>query len=83
MLIRFPILLVALAQLALADVKFTSPAAGASISAKSPIPVEWTDSGDKPPLNSFTTYTVFLCAGGNDATSQVSAYSLLHKLSWG
>lgn len=76
MLLRFPFFLAVVTPLVLADVKFTSPAAGASLSAENPIVVTWTESGDEPPLSSLTTYTVYLCAGGNDAPSQVMTTSV-------
>lgn len=52
--------------LACADITFTSPAAGASITGSS-LTIEWQDSGT-PALES---YTLFLCAGGNTADSYV------------
>lgn len=66
-------LLATLLPLALADVQFTSPAAGATLAAASPIAIKWKDSGDGTALTDLTTYTLFLCAGGNDAASFVSA----------
>lgn len=68
-------LLATLLPLALADVQFTSPAAGATLAAASPIAIKWKDSGDGTALTDLTTYTLFLCAGGNDAASFVSASS--------
>jgi hypothetical protein len=71
MLIRSISLLSLLASVVLADVQFVKPTAGASISGGgSTLSVSWEDSGDDPPLSSLTTYTLFLCAGGNDAASQ-------------
>lgn len=72
MLIRPILLLTALAPFALGDVQFTSPAAGNSISGGGKtLSVTWKESGDDPPISSFTTYTLFLCAGGNEPESQV------------
>lgn len=66
-LFAFP-LLAALSQLALADIKFTKPAAGASLVGGGAISVEWTDSGSP----AFTTYTLSLCAGGSTDGAWVS-----------
>lgn len=73
MIIPLLALFASFAPLALADVKITSPAAGAKLTAGSSISVEWKDSGSQPPLSDLKTYTLFLCAGGNDAASFVSA----------
>ena len=53
-----------------ADVKFTSPAAGASVTG-STIAIEWQDSGTSPPITDLLSYQIFLCAGGNDASQLV------------
>ncbi len=50
----------------LADVRFTKPAAGASIAGGTVLQVEWEDSGDAPSISDLTTYQLFLCAGGNE-----------------
>ncbi len=71
MLVRLLTLFASFAPLALADVEFTSPAAGASVKGGSTISVEWKDSGSQPPLSDLQSYTLFLCAGGNDAPSFV------------
>ncbi|KAK5133792.1 hypothetical protein LTR08_007221 [Meristemomyces frigidus] len=63
-------LLAALSPYALADVEFTSPAAGASV-AVGTISVAWKDSGVAPALSTFTSYTLTLIVGGNDATTQL------------
>ena len=47
-----------------ADVGFSSPAAGQTISG-STIDVEFAEGSGKPSINDFTTYTLQLCAGGN------------------
>lgn len=54
-----------------ADIKFSSPAAGAVISGNS-IDVEFEDGGVNPPISDFTSYTLQLCAGGNTDTDYVS-----------
>ena len=76
MLIRLLTLLASVAPWALADVEFTSPAAGASVKGGSTISVQWKDSGSQPPLSDLKSYTLFLCAGGNDAASFVSTRDL-------
>ena len=68
MLIRLFLLLAAVAPYALADVEFTSPAAGATLTGGSTIKVAWKDSGSDPPLSDLQGYSLFLCAGGNDAS---------------
>lgn len=72
MILRPLILLAATAPLAFADVKFTTPAAGATLDGTT-LSVEWTDSGTTPKLADLTSYQLFLCAGGNDDSSFVSA----------
>ena len=69
MLIRLLNFLTLVASYALADVEFTSPAAGATVAAGKTISVQWKESGTDPPLKSFTNYQLFLCAGGNDPDS--------------
>lgn len=72
MLVTSLFLLTALVPFAIADVQFISPAAGNSIpGGGKTLSVTWKESGDDPPISSFTTYTLFLCAGGNDPESQV------------
>jgi len=55
---------VALSPFALADVEFTSPAAGASLPAGA-ITITWKDSGTSPAISQLTTYTLSLMVGGN------------------
>lgn len=82
MLNRFLFLLAVLAQFASADVQFTTPSAGSSLAGgvKNTISVAWEESGDNPPLSSLTTYTIFLCAGGNDVPSQVGLCYEAHEI---
>lgn len=63
------LLLAAVAPYTFADVEFTAPAAGATVTGGSTLDVEWKESGTSPPITSFSTYQLFLCAGGNDAGS--------------
>ena len=65
------LLLAALIPLTLADVQFTSPAAGTTLQAGKPIIANWKDSGDGTALKDLETYVLFLCAGGNDEASIV------------
>ncbi|KAL9101003.1 MAG: hypothetical protein Q9163_003688 [Psora crenata] len=58
-----------MAPFVLADIRFTSPAAGATIAGGRTLTIEWEDSGEDPPLSELTTYELFLCAGGNDPDS--------------
>lgn len=72
MSIRFLTFLALLAHTILADVKFVTPAPGASLpGGGKAISVSWVDSGEDPPLASVTTYTLFLCAGGNEPGTYV------------
>lgn len=66
----------ALAPLASAGVSFTSPKAGATLTAGSAIEVNWAEGGDGPKLTELLTYELFLCAGGNDAAAQVRIHQL-------
>ena len=72
MLFRLLLLLAAVAPYTLADVEFTAPSAGATETGGSTLDVEWKESGTGPAITSFSTYQLFLCAGGNDADSFVS-----------
>ena len=66
-------LLSTVAPFILCDLQFTYPTADASISAGQTVNITWQDSGDGAPLGFYTSYSLFLCAGGNEAHSQVSA----------
>lgn len=48
-----------------ADVSLTSPKAGETITGGSTITVKWEDSGSKPKLSEFTSFSLFLCMGSN------------------
>ena len=71
MLVRSFFVLAALVSLTTADVEFVTPSAGSTVAGGKTLSVTWKESGVQPPLSSFTTYTLFLCAGGNDVQSQV------------
>lgn len=64
-------LLVASIPWAFADVKFTIPAAGASIPGGTAFTVTWADSGDAPALADLASYTLFLFSGSNAAPAQL------------
>ncbi|KAL9034569.1 MAG: hypothetical protein Q9214_006988 [Letrouitia sp. 1 TL-2023] len=65
-------LLSTIAPFILCDVRFTSPPAGASLQAGQTLIVSWNDSKESVSLDPFTSYSLFLCAGGDEAESQVS-----------
>lgn len=68
MRLRFLALLATLAPFAFADVEFTGPAAGDTITVgvqAASITVKWKESGDSPPITDLLSYDLFLCAGGN------------------
>lgn len=70
---RYSILttLAALAATALADVKFTTPAAGQQIAGGTSVTFTWTDDGTSPTIDQFNTYQLNLLAGGNTAATTV------------
>lgn len=72
-MLRRLLLLAALSPFAFADVQFISPAPGATLQAGKPITAKWKDSGAGTALTDLNTYTLFLCAGGNDVESFVSS----------
>lgn len=76
MVLTKTLFLTILLPLASADIQFTSPAAGAVLQAAKPITAKWKDSGDGTALTDLATYTLFLCAGGNDAATIVSGHRL-------
>ncbi|MCJ1277317.1 hypothetical protein MMC21_005129 [Puttea exsequens] len=69
MLLRLLSLIAAVAPYTLADIQFTSPSAGSTVTGGQTLKVSWKDSGDKPPMSDLSSYQLFLCAGGNDADS--------------
>lgn len=66
MILRSLWLLATLTPYIFADVEFTAPKPGASVKAGGPLTIEWKDSGEIPPLDTFLSYQLFLCAGGNE-----------------
>jgi hypothetical protein len=63
----------ALAPFASAAPRISSPKAGDTLTAGTAIEVKWDDSGDSPKLADLVTYQLFLCAGGNEEGTYVSA----------
>jgi Ser-Thr-rich glycosyl-phosphatidyl-inositol-anchored membrane family/Yeast cell wall synthesis protein KRE9/KNH1 len=78
MILRCIWVLAALLSFVVADVKFTSPAAGSS-KAGLEITLEWKDSGNDPPISDLVTYQMFLCAGGNTDTSYIQLATLVQQ----
>jgi hypothetical protein len=65
-------LILSLAPLAVvADVEFTSPAAGASVPVGT-IDVAWKESGIAPSIKDLTAYTLVLMVGGNEDGNQLA-----------
>lgn len=81
MLIRSLTLLAALASSAIADVEFVTPAAGSTVAGAKTLSVTWKESGVEPPITSFTTFTLFLVAGGDDVESRVCIQSVKENAS--
>ncbi|RMZ78826.1 hypothetical protein DV738_g3595, partial [Chaetothyriales sp. CBS 135597] len=69
-------LLAAFIALARADVEFLTPAAGASQSSLK-LSITWKESGTAPPISEFTSYQMYLCAGGNDVDEYVDLTELV------
>ncbi|KAK5942468.1 Cell wall synthesis protein kre9 precursor [Knufia obscura] len=67
-----------LTQATLADIAFSSPKAGATIKG-STIDVTFADGPGDPSINDFTSYTLQLCAGGNDADSYTPILTFTDK----
>lgn len=59
-----------LAPLVRAGIKFTSPAAGAKLTAGTAIEIEWEASGTGPSISDLTTYQLILVGGGQKAAEQ-------------
>ncbi|KAL6710970.1 Cell wall synthesis protein kre9 precursor [Coniothyrium glycines] len=62
--------LVAIAPMVSAGISFTSPKAGAALTAGTAITVQWEDGGTGPAITDLLTYELFLCAGGQKDTEQ-------------
>ncbi|KAI9773576.1 MAG: hypothetical protein M1840_006850 [Geoglossum simile] len=58
-----------------ADVRFTTPSPGASVTGGTTLVVEWEDSGVAPELADLATFQLFLCAGSNDNPIQLASLS--------
>ena len=68
--LRLLLLLSTVCSSTLADVQFTVPSAGETISAGTTISVEWEESG-----LTISAYTIQLMVGGNDESTMVSGIS--------
>ena len=67
MLLRHSLtLLGVLGGVALGDIEFTNPTAGATLTGGFPVDVHWADSGDAPSIADLTSYQLLICAGSND-----------------
>ena len=69
------VFLAATAPLALADVAFTIPAAGATIPGGTAFTVTWKDSGAAPSLSDLSAYQLFLYSGSNAVPQQLFSLS--------
>jgi hypothetical protein len=69
-------LVLALSSYVAADVKFTGPPAGATITGTT-ISISWEESGKSPPISELASYQIFLCAGGNTATDYIPLTTLV------
>ena len=76
MILRCLTLLAAVASYVVADVKFTAPAAGSTITGTT-LSMEWEESGSSPPITDLASYQVFLCAGGNTASDFIPLTTLV------
>ena len=70
MILRCCWLLAAALPYALADVEFTSPAAGVTLTGPT-LSIKWKDSGSSPAISDLVSYQLFLCAGGNEDSNYV------------
>jgi hypothetical protein len=71
MILRLAWLLATLVPFVFADVKFTSPAAGVTVTGPT-ISISWEESGTSPKISDLASYQLFLCAGGNDVSNYVN-----------
>jgi hypothetical protein len=69
-------LLMAYCPMALADVEFTVPAAGASVPGDTAFTVTWIDSGAAPSISDLTAYQLFLESGSNSNPQQLYQFTL-------
>lgn len=67
-------LLACLTTTALANVKFTAPAAGASFAAGVAFTITWTDDGKTPTIDQFKTYTLDVMYGGDTVGTSVCLF---------
>lgn len=62
-----------------ADVRFTTPAPGASLPGGGAVEIKWQESGKAPLIKGLVNYQLTLCAGGNAEGSYVSVALFLSK----
>jgi len=73
-LLSFAALVATLSPLVHAGIQFTSPAAGAQLTAGTAIAVQWTEGGTGPKLTDLQNYQLQLIVGGNKGEEQVSGW---------
>ncbi len=71
------IMLVSLTPTSLADVVFTFPSRGETLSASEPIKVRWEESGLFPQFEMLESYRLFLCTGSNSTDDMITVNTLL------
>lgn len=81
MLVTYFMLLLAASYAVIADVKIGTPVAGGNYTAGAGnFSLQWVDSGTPPMTLNISSYQIFLCAGGNDASNFVSqTLAQLHR----
>lgn len=67
-------LLATLAPFALADVEFSSPAAGGTLPYGA-LSISWSDSGSSPKISQLSTYVLELVLGGNEAGADTVGFT--------
>ncbi|EDU44313.1 beta-16-glucan boisynthesis protein [Pyrenophora tritici-repentis] len=75
-LLPFAALVAALSPLVHAGIKFTSPAAGAQLTAGTAIAVQWTEGDTGPKLSELQSYQLQLIVGGNKGDEQFVATTI-------
>jgi hypothetical protein len=77
-MISFFVFFAALIVSVIADVRFLLPSPGSSSHGNEALIITWDDSGVAPLITDFTTYQLFLCAGGDEETSIVELHQLVN-----
>ena len=68
--------------LAVADVQFTTPSPGASVPGSASISVAWGEGTGTTTLSEFTTYQLFLFAGGETESAAVRRIYFANKIDY-